>query len=275
LGWRKLVVRDLTFTHGMSRRDGPTLERLSFSLQRGKRYALVGASGSGKSTLLRVLAGLYTPERIVLSLDDGPIHVSAAEAAQLLRSGATLIPQDAEVYEGTLGENLSLCESVCGPPVPNAYLPALEAACATDFVQATALGLEASILERGANWSGGQRSRVALARGLIAAAGSALVLLDEPTASLDPATEARVYANLFHTFADSCLVSSVHRLSLLDLFDGVLVMSEGRLIAQGTVEELTLSCPEFQRLTSRQGGGTGIAASAACPLAPTKIPVAS
>ncbi len=257
--WQRLTVRDLTFRHACARGGAPALEQLGFGLERGKRYALIGASGSGKSSLMRVIAGLYTAERIALTLDDGPIHVSPAEAAQLLRARATLIPQDAEVYEGTLGENLGLCESVAGPPVATAYAPALEAACATDFVQPTARGLEAPLAERAANWSGGQRSRVALARGILAAGGSDIVLLDEPTASLDPATEARVYTNLFAAFADACVISSVHRLSLLDRFDEILIMQEGRLVAQGSVEELSLTCPEFQRLTQLQtvGGITG------------------
>ncbi len=267
--WERLKIFDLTFRHAKSR--GPGLERLSFTLERGKRYALIGGSGSGKSTLLRVLAGLYPPERIALTLDTQATCVSAHEAAQVLRAGATLIPQDADVYEGTLGENLALCESVAGPPDPHAYPAALETACATDFVQSTPLGLETMITERAANWSGGQRSRVALARGVLAARDSALILLDEPTASLDPATEARVYTNLFDSFAHACVVSSVHRLNLLDRFDEVLVMSEGRLLAQGTVAELALCCPEFQRLTTLQSGGTGLAASAACTGHPTKI----
>jgi ATP-binding cassette subfamily B protein len=250
--WQRMTVRDLTFRHATSRNGGPALERLSFCLERGKRYALIGASGSGKSTLMRVLAGLYPAERIALTLDDGPIRVSPPETAHLLRARATLIPQDAEVYEGTLGENLGLCESVSGPPAPHAYSGALQAACATDFVQPTPLGLEAPVAERAANWSGGQRSRVALARGILAACGSDLVLMDEPTASLDPATEARVYTNLFAAFTDACVVSSIHRLSLLGRFDEVLVMQEGRLVAQGTADELALSCCEFQRLTSLQ-----------------------
>ncbi len=250
--WQRMVVRDLTFRHSAGRADAPALERLGFALERGKRYALIGASGSGKSTLLRVLAGLYPAERITLTANGGPICVSPAEIAQFLRSQATLIPQDAEVYEGTLGENLGLCESVLGPPAPNAYAVALEAACATDFVQPTPLGLEASVAERAANWSGGQRARVALARGILAAGGSSLVLMDEPTASLDPATEARVYTNLFAAFAESCLVTSIHRLSLLGRFDEVLVMRDGRLVAQGTPDELALTCPEFQRLTALQ-----------------------
>lgn len=252
--WHHWAIRDLTFHHRGGRSDAPTLERLSLVLERGKRYALIGASGSGKSTLLRILSGLYPAERVALTVDAGPTRVSPAEIAQFMRSQATLIPQDAEVYEGTLGENLSLCESVLGPPAPNAYGPALETACATDFVEPTPLGLEVSVAERAANWSGGQRARVALARGVLAATGSSLVLMDEPTASLDPATEARVYTNLFAAFAGSCVVSSIHRLSLLGRFDEVLVMRDGRLVAQGTPDELALSCSEFQRLTALQAG---------------------
>jgi ABC-type multidrug transport system fused ATPase/permease subunit len=250
--WQRLAIRDLTFRHACARAGTPALERLTFCLERGKRYALIGASGSGKSTLLRVLAGLYSAERVALTLDDGPTHVSPGEAAQLLRARATLIPQDAEVYEGTLGENLGLCESVQGPPLPDTYAGALEAACATDFAQSTPQGLEAAVAERAANWSGGQRSRVALARGILAACGSDIVLMDEPTASLDPATEARVYTNLFAAFTDACLISSVHRLSLLDRFDQILIMQDGRLVAQGSLDELALTCPEFQRLTALQ-----------------------
>ncbi len=259
--WRRMTVRDLTFRHSGPRVEhGAALERISCSLERGKRYALIGASGSGKSTLMRVLAGLYPAERIALTLDDSPTRVSAAGAAQLLRTHATLIPQDAEVYEGTLGENLALCESVRGPPAVADFSGALESACATDFLRATPAGLEVPVNERAANWSGGQRGRIALARGILAACGSDIVLLDEPTASLDPATEARVYTNLFAAFADACVISSVHRLSLLGRFDQILVMQEGRLVAQGSPDELALTCPEFQRLTSLQNHGTVVGA---------------
>jgi ATP-binding cassette, subfamily B, bacterial len=258
--WQSLTIRDLTFSHAAHRGDQPALEKVSVSLRRGKRYALIGGSGSGKSTLLRVLAGLYGAERISLAIDDGAICVAATTAASFLRANATLIPQDAELYEGTLAENLSLCESVNGAPGPAEFGPALEAACATDFIEPTGAGLETPLAERAANWSGGQRARVALARGLLAAAGSGLVLLDEPTASLDPATEARVYANLFEALGDACVISSVHRLHLLDNFDEILVMQSGRLVAQGPVAELALSCKEFQRLTFNPAAATAAVA---------------
>jgi ABC-type multidrug transport system fused ATPase/permease subunit len=264
--WRRLDIRELSFRHSVSRGEAPTLDRLSFSLERGKRYALIGGSGSGKSTLLRVLAGLYPSERIVLERAGAPVIVSSAQAAHFLRATTTLIPQDAEVCEGTLAENLALAESVTGPPSPDEYPRALELARATDFVQATPDGLQIRVAERAVNWSGGQRSRIALARGVLAAAGSGLVLLDEPTASLDPVTEAHVYTNLFAAFDDACVVSSIHRLNLLDRFDEILVMRDGRLTAQGPLDELALTSPEFQELMSahrQYGSGAAEAADSA------------
>jgi len=103
-------------------------------------------------------------------------------------------------------------------------------------------------MERGANWSGGQRARIALARGVLAAAESNLVLFDEPTAALDSRTEARVYDNIFSTLRNACIVSSIHRLHLLDRFDEVIVMHEGRVVAQGPVALLAQTSPDFRQL---------------------------
>jgi ABC-type transport system involved in cytochrome bd biosynthesis fused ATPase/permease subunit len=261
--WQTLRVNELTFRHPESRQPSPTLDGLSFNLQRGKRYALIGGSGSGKSTLLRILAGLYAADSVVLNLQSTRLD-SPDAVAQFMRASSTLIPQDAEVFEGTLAENLGLCESLTGPPAREHFTRALELAQATEFVGKTSddetaagKGLDVVIAERGANWSGGQRSRVALARGILAAQGSALILLDEPTASLDPRTEAKVYEAIFGAFPEACIVSSVHRLNLLDRFDEVLVMREGRLLAQGSVAQLNASSPEFQQLMSAYSKSVG------------------
>jgi ATP-binding cassette subfamily B protein len=258
-GWRRCEVRELTFSHASARTRAPTLDHVMVSLKRGKRYALIGGSGSGKSTLLRVLAGLYEADRIVVDQSDGPAILSPAEAARFLRATTTLIPQDAEVYEGSLGENLGLCESLSGPPRREDYARALELARVSEFIAPTEEGLAVAVSERAANWSGGQRARVALARGILAAQGSSLVLLDEPTASLDPKTEAAVYDNLFAAFSDACIVSSVHRLNLLDRFDEVLVMHNGRLVAQGPTSVLSATSPDFRQLVSAQEKHEGAA----------------
>jgi ABC-type multidrug transport system fused ATPase/permease subunit len=248
--WQRCDIRDVVFHHCAARESRPALDHVTLTLERGKRYALIGGSGSGKSTLLRVLAGLYEAERVVIDQSGGPAIMSTLEAAKFLRASTTLIPQDAEVFEGTLADNLSMCESVNGPPVESEFQRALDLARVTDFIEPTAAALQTAISERAANWSGGQRARVALARGILAARGSSIVLLDEPTASLDPKTEAGVYDNLFAEFKDACVISSIHRLHLLDRFDEVLVMHNGRLVAQGPAAMLAVTSPDFRQLVA-------------------------
>ncbi|MBM0108768.1 ABC transporter ATP-binding protein [Steroidobacter sp. S1-65] len=242
------MVRDLVFSHPGARSERPTLNGVSLSLQQGRRYALIGGSGSGKSTLLRVLSGLYEADRIAVDRRNGPALVTPSAVAQMLRANATLVPQDAEVLEGTLAENLALCATHAGAPTEQRYSEAMNIACVSDFVPADASGLNTAVVERGANWSGGQRARIALARGVLAAADSNLVLFDEPTASLDSRTEARVYDNLFAALPNSCIVSSIHRLHLLERFDEVIVMHEGRVVAQGPAPLLAATSPDFRQL---------------------------
>ncbi|HEY0941815.1 MAG TPA: ABC transporter ATP-binding protein [Steroidobacter sp.] len=242
------MVRDLVFSHPGARGERPTLNGVSLTLQQGRHYALIGGSGSGKSTLLRVLSGLYEADRIAVDRRNGPAVVTPSAAAQMLRANATLVPQDAEVLEGTVAENLALCATQAGEPAEAQYSSAMKIACVTDFVPADANGLNTAVVERGANWSGGQRARIALARGILAASDSNLVLFDEPTASLDSRTEARVYDNIFAALPNACIVSSIHRLHLLERFDEVIVMHEGRVVAQGPAPLLAATSPDFRQL---------------------------
>lgn len=242
------VVSDLVFTHPGGRTERPTLNGVSLSLQQGCRYALIGGSGSGKSTLLRVLAGLYEADRVAIDRRHGPAIVTPSAAAEMLQANVTLVPQDAEVIEGTLAENLALGATHAGATTEADYANAMNVACVSDFIPTDTNGLSMAVVERGANWSGGQRARIALARGILAAADSNLVLFDEPTAALDSRTEARVYDNIFAALPNSCIVSSIHRLHLLDRFDEVIVMHEGRVVAQGPSALLAATSPDFRQL---------------------------
>lgn len=242
--WQRMTVADLRFAHAGADRAGATIAIPHLELERGRRYALVGPSGAGKSTLLRLLAGLDTPAEAVVSFDAIP----APETASILRGIATLIPQQAEMFDGTVAENLLLG----GTASPDAITAALRATCADAFVEGLHGGLAARVVEGGANWSGGQRQRLALARGVLAADGSSLVLLDEPSSALDPETEARVYQGLFEHFADAVVVSSVHRLHLLDRFDQVILMQDGRIEAMGTAWELAQASPLFREMLAVQ-----------------------
>jgi ATP-binding cassette subfamily B protein len=218
--WRSITVSGLQFVHAAHRGTGrATLADLDLQLRRGLRIALVGASGSGKSSLMRVLAGLYAADAVHITVDGRP--ASAIE----LNGLATLIPQDAEVFEGTLRENLELAGQVSAQELQRI----LHVACLDDWLATLPDGLESRIAERGGNLSGGQRQRIALARALVAARDSSILLLDEVTSSLDPATEAAVFDRLLEARANACVIASVHRLHLLPRFDQVIRLDAGRI----------------------------------------------
>jgi ATP-binding cassette subfamily B protein len=240
--WREIRVEGLTFVYPRERQAHAALRDISLTLARGERIALVGESGSGKSTLLRVLAGLYPAERVSFAVD-GERRPAIADLGAI----ATLAPQDPEIFAGTIGHNLTLGIDYD----PQAIHRACELAAFAPVIEALPAGLATEIAERGLNLSGGQKQRLAVARAILAAQGSSLLLLDEPTSSLDPATEAQVYANLLSARPDACVVSSLHRLHLLDRFDRVALMAEGRIVDIGNIADLLQRQPSFRELWRR------------------------
>ena len=255
--WARIEIRDLCYDHpaamavpnpdhGSSAEAvalAPAgLHHIALTLDRGDRVALVGASGSGKSTLMRVLAGLHPPSQRHVEVDGVPLP-----GARHLGSIATLIPQEADVFEATIAENLSFG----GAHAPADIAAALHASAFDAVMADMAAGLDTPISERGFNLSGGQRQRLCLARGILAAKASSLVMLDEPTSALDPITEEAVFTRLARAFSQACIVASVHRLSLLHHFNKVVLMDGGRVVDVGTVEELLQRQPSFRQMTGR------------------------
>jgi len=214
------------------------LHDVMLTLRRGQRVALVGPSGGGKSTLLRVLAGLYAPSAGTLHVDDttAPWH--------WLRNVATLIPQEIEVFEASVRENLSF-----GQPADDATIrAALHVSTFDEVLAATRGDLDTHLSERGFNLSGGQRQRLCLARGVLAARGSTLLLLDEPTSALDAQTERRVVERIGKAFPDACVMASIHRLSLLQHFDTVVYMEAGRVADAGPRDAVLARQPQLRAM---------------------------
>jgi ATP-binding cassette, subfamily B, bacterial len=237
--WKTVRAHDLEFLH--IRPDGARggIREIDVMLNRGDRVALIGPSGGGKSTLMRVLAGLYDPQRVEYVVDG-----EAAAGVRHLGSIATLIPQEAEIFEATLRENLTFGANYSDEAIERAaWLSALDAVAAS-LPQKWDMPLS----ERGINLSGGQRQRLALARGLLAGQRSSVLLLDEPTSALDQATEATVFDRLREGLPDTCIVASIHRLSALIYFDHVIVMAEGRIADSGTVAEILERQPAFREI---------------------------
>jgi ATP-binding cassette, subfamily B, bacterial len=235
--WQRIDLQGIGYQHPGSPRGG--LHDLQLSLRRGERIALVGPSGSGKSTLLRVIAGLYAADQGHVSIDGVP-QFGRRDVGEL----ATLIPQEAEVFELTLRENITFGAEVADTAVQRA----LHTASLDTIVATLPQGQATPMAERGGNFSGGQRQRLALARGFLAAAGSSVLLLDEPTSALDGLTESLVHERLIAAFPDACLVAAVHRMGLLHHFDRVVLMVDGRIVDQGPADEVAGRQPLFAQM---------------------------
>ena len=245
--WSRLDLRRLNFIHNQGSEwvEKPQgLSDVNISLQRGKRIALIGESGSGKSTLMAILRGLYPPAPGLQLLLDG----EPAPDISHISSQVTLFPQEPEIFENTIEYNITL-----GLPFgADEVQKVCRAAHFDGVIEQLPNGLQSSIKEKGVNLSGGQKQRLALARGILTARDSDIILMDEPTSSVDPKTEMEIYERLFVEFRDKAIVSSLHRLHLLSYFDYVYVLENGRVADEGDFESLRANSPVFQALWRHQ-----------------------
>jgi ABC-type multidrug transport system fused ATPase/permease subunit len=244
--WNTINIGKLNFSHRSVYEEKfipQSLHNLSLQIQKGKKIALIGHSGSGKSTLLSVLRGLYPVQpgiRVQIDGIDYPVET--------LYEKVTQFPQEPEIFENTIVYNITM-----GLPAANEDIDyACDIAHFTEVVEQLPHGLLTDIKEKGVNLSGGQKQRLALARGVLAAKDSEVILLDEPTSNVDPATEAAIYRKLFDVFDGKALVSSMHRLHLLEHFDYIYILDSGKIIDEGSFSELMSHSEPFRKLWKHQ-----------------------
>ena len=203
------------------------LRGVNLSVKSGRTVAIVGATGAGKTTLLHLIAGLIAPH-------EGQVRLGTKKVG--------LVFQEAFLFAESLRYNLAL-----GSPVGERELrEALEIAGASDFVDELGLGMDTELGERGVSLSGGQRQRLALARAL--AMGSELLLLDDTTSALDPATEAAVLTNLQALGGRITTLIVASRPSTIALADEVAFIIDGEVVAMGSHANLVKSNPQYHQL---------------------------
>lgn len=227
--WQHIAVEDVRFSYQDTAHHRHSLKGVSIDIRRGERIALVGRSGSGKSTLLTLLRGMYEPKSATVRVDGGE-----GKELRSISPLVTLIPQDPEIFENNVRYNITTGIEHSEEELQEA----MDIACFTDVVKKLPEGIETDIREKGVNLSGGQKQRLALARGVFAAKTSSILLLDEPTSSVDAATERRIYKHFFKAFPEKAIISSIHRLHLLEQFDRIYVMDAGEVVEQGSLDSL-------------------------------------
>jgi ATP-binding cassette, subfamily C, bacterial LapB len=220
----EIEFKDVAFTYPGSELDA--LRGISLRIQAGERVGVIGRVGSGKSTLLRLILGLYQPTA-------GAVRVDGVDIRQLdpaeLRRNIGYVPQDGGLFYGTLRENIALAS----PSVQDQQLlAAANIGGLSDMINAHPRGFDMLVGERGESLSGGQRQGVCIARGVVN--DPPILLLDEPTGSMDHTSEEIVKTRLREFCAQHrTLLIVTHRTSLLDLVDRLIVVDNGRIVADG------------------------------------------
>ena len=202
-----------------------TLRGISFSIQPGEKVAILGRIGSGKSTIARLMLGLYQPKAGAVLLDGTDLR--QIDPGDLRRNiGAVL--QDVWLFSGSVRDNIAIGAV---RPRDAQVLEAAQQAGVDAFVSRHPAGYDMMLAERGEGLSGGQRQSITLARALIGR--PPILLLDEPTSSMDVQTEAGVLARMKTDLAKQTVVIITHRTSLLDLVDRVIVIDDGKVVLDG------------------------------------------
>ena len=238
---RRLIQLDnVGFTY--AGRDQPVLEGINLSIPVGSRIALVGRTGSGKTTLAHIILGLYTPSSGELCLDGIPL---TAEEMPAWQANCALVPQDIRLLDTSVRENIAFGQS--GDDIDDDEVwNALAAAQFDDVVSQMPYGLYTMIGENGVKLSGGQRQRLSLARAFYRKAS--VLILDEATSALDNKTEHEVMQALDIIGRRCTTIVIAHRLSTVRKCDQVFEVSDGRIKASGSFEDLVKISESFREM---------------------------
>ena len=236
-----IVFENVDFSYN---EDSQVLSSINFSIGCGQRVGLVGASGSGKSTILNLICGFHEADSGTLLLYGNHIRDLSLKA---IRSQLAWVSQDVYLFAGTIAQNIA-----CGKEnIPmDQIIKAAKQADAHNFIMEMPDGYNSRVSERGASLSGGQRQRLSIARAFIKDAP--ILLLDEPTSSLDNRSEAVIQNSINELMEGKTVIIIAHRLTTIKNADQIIVLNNGQIIDKGTHEELFARQGDYRRLYQTQ-----------------------
>ena len=237
----------LHYLNGLGEPSGPAvLEDVSFTIEPGETVVILGSTGSGKSSLVNCIPRFYDVTSGVVRLDGHDVRDLALSD---IRDQVAITLQEARVFSGSIARNITMG----APAASDEQLDrATQSADATQFISSLADGYEADLSEKGTNLSGGQRQRVALARALIAE--PKILILDDTTSAVDVATESRIQTQLAEQFGDSTVLMVAQRVSVALSADRILLLDDGRLVANGSHEQLLETSELYRTIVESQLG---------------------
>ena len=242
----RIVFENVSFGYS-AEEESWVLEDVSLEAQRGQTIAILGATGSGKTSLIHLLPRFHDVSLGRIKIDD--IDVRDLDQDELL-SRIAIVPQESILFTGTIRENISF-----GAPEASLdqVIAAAKMAQAHDFIMASSEGYDARVEERGRNFSGGQKQRLAIARALVP--DPDILLFDDSTSAVDVETENHIQNELKTTLPDKINFIVAQRISTVLNADKILVLEYGKLAATGTHQELLDSCQIYREIYDSQLGG--------------------
>jgi ATP-binding cassette subfamily B protein len=232
-------VKNVTVTYD----EKSALEHVSFNIKARTKTAIIGPTAAGKSQLLYLLTGLLVPTTGVIEYDNEPI---ASYDSEMLHRQIGFVFQDSIMFNLSIRENIAFSDTVTDQSLEKA----IETAELKDFLSTLPDGLNTIVSERGSTLSGGQKQRIMLARAL--ALDPKVLLLDDFTARVDGKTEQRILANIAKNYPDLTLVSVTQKIASVELYDQIILLMEGELLAKGTHAELMETSPEYVQIYNSQ-----------------------
>jgi len=210
--------------------EGECLKNVSFKVNEGEKFALLGKIGSGKSTILKLVLGLYKPQSGSILIDG--VDINQVDPV-ILRDNISYVPQEVMLFEGSIKDNVA-----CGVPYidDESIIRASKVSSLHEFTQKSPNGYDSHIVEGGKNLSGGQRQSVAIARAFLK--DKPIVLFDEPTNAMDTVSESYSRSNLVTKTRDKTILLVTHKMNMLELVDNVIILEEGQIVYNGPKSSL-------------------------------------